>query len=60
MRYFDEIARKAQELSEKNGKAESDALSIWLEAERMVMDRQAELREIMGAKEPVKRSWLDF
>jgi hypothetical protein len=48
MRYFDEIAKKAQGLSEKNrGVKDDDILSIWLEAERIVMTRQKELKETM-------------
>jgi len=45
MRYFDEIAKKAQELSEKNGKAGNSDLAVWLEAERIVVAQQIEQEE---------------
>jgi len=60
MRYFDEIAKKAQELSEKKGRPDGLDLDIWLEAERIVMDRQVELKENVDEKEPIQRSWLDL
>ena len=58
MRYFDEIAKKAQELSDKNGRAEGSELAIWLEAERIVMTRQEELEENMKENKSVQHSWL--
>jgi|GEM_PF-3356602 len=60
MRYFDEIAKKAQELSGKNGKTENNHLDIWLEAERIIMAGQEgpEAEEHVEKKETIKRSWL--
>jgi hypothetical protein len=50
MRYFDEIAKKAQELSKKNGRAEGSVIAIWLKAERIVMAQQVEQEENVGKR----------
>jgi hypothetical protein len=45
MRYFDEIAKKAQELFRENRRLEVRDLDIWLEAERIIMAQQVEQEE---------------
>ena len=57
MRYFDEIAKKAHELSIENECAESHDLQIWLEAERIIMEREAERRKTLEENRSVQRSW---
>ena len=57
MRYFDEIAKKAQELSRKKERAESHELDIWLEAERIILAREYERRRNIEETMPVQRSW---
>jgi len=49
MKLYDEIAKIAHELYEKSGKAEGRDLDNWLEAERIVMARYKEQKNL-GAK----------
>ncbi|OGW41012.1 MAG: hypothetical protein A2Y97_04200 [Nitrospirae bacterium RBG_13_39_12] len=60
MRYFDEIAKKAQELFMENGRTQGRDLDIWLEAERIVMVRQLEQEKNVEEKGSVKRPWIKF
>jgi hypothetical protein len=57
MRYFDEIAKKAYELSMENERAESHDLQIWLEAERIIMARESERKKYIEENRSVQRSW---
>ena len=57
MRYFDEIAKKAHELSMESERAESHDLQIWLKAERIIMEREAERRKFFEENRSAKRSW---
>jgi len=55
MNLFDEIAKVAYELYEKDGYIQSRDLSHWLEAEKIVMTRLAEEKKIKSEKKPANK-----
>jgi hypothetical protein len=57
MKWYDEIARIARELYEKNGKVEGRDLDNWLEAEKIVMKqyREYEMRKAESSSSPIKK-----
>jgi hypothetical protein len=57
MKWYDEIARIARELYEKNGKVEGRDLDNWLEAEKIVMKqyREYEMRKAESSSSPRKK-----
>jgi hypothetical protein len=55
MDLYNEIAKVAYELYEKNGYIQSRDLDHWLEAEKIVMARLAEEKKIKSEKKPANK-----
>lgn len=56
MNLFNEIAKVAYELYEKNGCIQNRDLDHWLEAEKIVMARLAEEQKIKSEKKPATKT----